>query len=169
MLRKGHDLGSRRPGWPYPSAAWAAGAERDHVLSGRFPAIVRGEEEPRDTGETVAFARMAYGQKYFATATRLWTESMKRSPKLIDDRRVQPRYNAACAAALAAAGQGKGEPPFDEAAKSRWHKQAIEWLNADLAVWSKQAETGPPEARQNVSRILQHWKTVPDLAGLREL
>jgi hypothetical protein len=78
------------------------------------------------------------------------------------------RYNAACAAALAGSGQGKDDPPLDEAAKARWRKQAIDWLRADLAAWSKILASGPPQSRQFVAQTLQHWKADPDLAGIRD-
>ena len=78
------------------------------------------------------------------------------------------RYNAACAAALAGCGQGKDDPPLDEAAKARWRKQAIDWLKADLAAWSQVLESGPPQARSVHLLTLQHWKADPDLAGLRD-
>jgi hypothetical protein len=69
---------------------------------------------------------------------------------------------------MAGCGQGKDDPPLDEPAKARWRKQAIDWLEADLAAWTKIRESGPPQARESISRTLQHWKTDPDLAGLRE-
>ena len=89
-------------------------------------------------------------------------------PKLADDMQVQNRYNAACAAALAGSGQGKDDPPLDDAAKTRWRKQAIDWLKADLAAWSKILDSGPPQARQAISQTLQHWKADTDLVGLRD-
>jgi serine/threonine-protein kinase len=168
MLRKGHELGTGRPGWPYPSAAWVAEAERMLEISKRLRAILQGRDKPRNDRERLTFAQMAHGQQLFAAASRLWTEAMESDPKLVDDREVQPRYNAACAAALAAAGQGKDEPPLDEAAKVRWRKQAIEWLKADLAAWAKIVEQGSPQEKQAVAPMLQHWKADPDLASLRE-
>jgi serine/threonine-protein kinase len=81
---------------------------------------------------------------------------------------AQHRYNAACAAALAGCGQGKDDPPLDEAGKAHWRKQALDWLKADLAVWSKVSETGPPQARQFIAQTLQHWKADSDLAGIRD-
>jgi len=53
-------------------------------------------------------------------------------------------------------------------AKAHWRKQAIEWLKADLAAWSKVLEKAPPAARQSISQTLQHWKADSDLAGLRD-
>ena len=78
------------------------------------------------------------------------------------------RYDAACAAALAGCGRGKDEPPLDEASRARWRRQALEWLEADLAAWSKALEGGPAQSRPAVSRMLEHWKGDPDLAGLRD-
>src|SRR5262249_45302699 len=76
--------------------------------------------------------------------------------------------NAACAAALAGSGQGKDDPPLDEVTKTRWRKQALDWLEADLAEWSKLLASGPPQARQLIPKTLQHWKADPDLAGIRD-
>ncbi len=47
-------------------------------------------------------------------------------------------------------------------------KQAIDWLTADLAAWTKVVESGPPQAGQLVSQTLQHWKADADLAGIRD-
>jgi hypothetical protein len=89
-------------------------------------------------------------------------------PKLAEDMKAGSRYKAACVAALAAAGKGNDKPPLDEQEKTRWRKQAIEWLGADLAFWARQANTGKPEAKALVSQKLQHWKFDTDLAGIRE-
>ena len=63
---------------------------------------------------------------------------------------TQHRYNAACAAALAAAGQGKAEPPPDDAAKARLRQQALDWLKAELATWTKLLESGPPQTARRL-------------------
>jgi hypothetical protein len=38
-LRTGHDLGSKRPDWRYPSADWVRQAERKAARAGRLPAV----------------------------------------------------------------------------------------------------------------------------------
>ena len=81
--------------------------------------------------------------------------------------KAQNRYNAACSAALAAAGKGIEQPPVPEQAKTRWRKQALDWLKADLAYWAKQAESGAPEAKDRIGQTLKHWTEDPDLAGIR--
>jgi Flp pilus assembly protein TadD len=167
-LRTGHALGSKRPGWPYPSADWVRQVEQLVTLADRLPALLRGDEKPKDNAERLALAQMRSDTKQFAAAARLWAEALESDPKLADNLQAGNRYNAACAAARAGSGQGKDEPPLDEAARTRWRKQAIDWLKADLAAWSKTLGGGLDQARQVVSLILQHWKADPDLAGLRE-
>jgi hypothetical protein len=46
--------------------------------------------------------------------------------------------------------------------------QALDWLRADLALWSKRAEGDDPRDRAAVQEQLKHWQTDADLAGLRD-
>ncbi len=69
---------------------------------------------------------------------------------------------------MAGSGQGKDNPPLDEPAKTRWRRQAVDWLKADLAAWSRVLEKGPPAVRQAILETPKHWKADADLAGLRE-
>ncbi len=55
--------------------------------------------------------------------------------------------------------------PSEEEAK-RWRKQALDWLRAELAHWTKQARSGLPEAK--VKRVLDHWKVDTDLSTIRD-
>ena len=130
--------------------------------------MLRGEDKPKDNAERLAFAQIAYDHKQFAGAARLWAEALDREPKLGDDRQTQHRYNAACAAALAAAGQGKEEPPLDDAAKARLRRQALNWLTAERTAWGQLVETGPPQIRPAVVQTLSHWREDSDLAGIRD-
>jgi hypothetical protein len=111
---------------------------------------------------------MAYDAKRHAAAARLWSEALAADPKLSDDRRAQYRYNAACAAALAAAGRAEGEPPPDAAAKAELRRKALDWLRAELAACSKVLDSADPKARGAVAPTLQHWKEDADLAGVRD-
>ena len=81
---------------------------------------------------------------------------------------AQRRYNAACAAGLAGCGPCKDEPPLDDASRARWRKQALAWLEAELAAWSQALESGPSRCRRPIIGTLRHWKADPDLVGLRE-
>ncbi len=110
-------------------------------------------------------ARFAYDQKRFAAAMRLWAEALASEPKLGDDRQAQHRYNAARAAALSAAGQGKDQPPPDDAAKVKLRRQALDLLKAELGGWTKLLESGQPE---NIVGTLIQWQMDTDLAGIRD-
>jgi tetratricopeptide (TPR) repeat protein len=167
-LRKGHELGSRRPGWRYPSDQWVRQAERFAALAERLSRVIHGEGTPRDNAERLAFAQMAFDTGRFAGAARLWSEAMEADAALGNDRRAYHRYNAACAAALAAAGGGKDEPPPDDAGRARLRRQALGWLRAELEAWSKVIETGDPQARTPATAILKHWQSDSDLAGVRD-
>ena len=54
LLRKGHELGSRSPGWRNPSAHWVADAERRLAMANQSPGVLRGEDKPRDNAERLA-------------------------------------------------------------------------------------------------------------------
>jgi hypothetical protein len=129
---------------------------------------MRGEDKPKDAAEGIDFASMAYKTKRFGPSARLYAEAFQADHNLAEDMEAENRYNAACAAAPAGAAKGDDQPPLDEKEKARWRKQALDWLGADLAFWSKQAETGKPEAKTLVGRKLQHWKADSDLAGIRD-
>jgi tetratricopeptide (TPR) repeat protein len=167
-FRRGHELGSKRPNWRAPSAQWVREAERMVDLEQKLPAIVTGKTRPADAAESLAVAQMFYNKKLHGASAQFWQDAFQTQPALADDMKVQNRYNAACAAALAGCGQGKDDPPLDAAAKARWRTQALDWLKADLAAWAPVLKGGTPQARQPVAATLQHWKVDPDLAGLRD-
>ncbi len=167
-LRRGHELGSKRPGWAYPSANWVRRAERRVVLEGRLPAVLRGFEKPKDAAETLEVADLAYEAKQFDRSAQLYVAAFQAEPKLAEDMGASSRYDAACAAARAGAGTSDNKPPLVEPEKARWRKQAIDWLKADLAHWTRQVEAGKPEAKRLVRQKLRQWKDDTDLAGIRD-
>jgi serine/threonine-protein kinase len=166
-FRMCHELGSKNPTWRYPSAQWVRDAERILDLDHKLPIVLAGKLQPADAAESIGFAQLCYDKKLHGSSARLWSEAFQAQPKLADDMRAQRRYNAACAAALAGCGQGTDNPPLDEPTKARWRKQAVEWLKADLAFWTRQVEAGPTQVRQFVAQTLQHWRVDTDLAGIR--
>ncbi len=157
-----------RPGWRYPSAQWVADAERLAALAARLPALLKGEDRPKDVADRLALAQMCYDTKRHAAAARFWAEALAADPKLGDDRQAGHRYNAACAAALAGAGQGTDDPKPDDAARARLRGQALDWLKAERAAWAKVLDSSDPQARSLVQQTLQHWQADTDLAGVRD-
>ena len=59
-FRRGHELGSRQPGWRYPSAQWVREAERLAALDARLPAVLKGDDHPADAAEGLTFAQICY-------------------------------------------------------------------------------------------------------------
>jgi serine/threonine-protein kinase len=167
-LRKGRELARTNPKLAQDIDRELAATEWQESLARRLPAVLAGKAKPHDAAETLGFAQLCYEKKLHGVSARFWTEAFKAQPKLAEDMQAQHRYNSACTAALAGSGQGKDDPPLDEAAKARWRKQAIDWLKADLAARSKVLKSDSPQARQSISQTLQHWKADLDLAGLRE-
>ena len=165
--RRGHELGSKRPNWSYPSAEWVRRAEHMVVLERRLPAVIRGQDRPRDAVEGLTLADMAYKTMRHGLSARLYAEALEADPKLGEDRRAQHRYNAACAAALAGCGQGQDDPPPDEPARAGLRRQALDWLGTELVAWGRVLDAGDPKARAAVALTLQHWKEDSDLAGIR--
>jgi eukaryotic-like serine/threonine-protein kinase len=137
------------------------------ALDTRLAGLLNGEA-PKDNAERLALAQRAYDTQRYATATRLWAGALESDPKLADNPQAGTRYNAACAAALAGCGKGKDNPPLDAAAKVKLRCQALDWLKAEHAAWSKILESGPPQARPVVAANLKHWNEDSDLAGIRD-
>ncbi len=144
-------------------ASDSAKAARD----ARLTAVVKGRP-PKDDAERIQLADRAYQKARHAWSARFYAEALANEPKLADDRQAQHRYNAACAAAKAASGKGKNEPPPDAAAKTKLRQQALRWPQSELAAWAKILETGPAEMKAKIAPTLKRWKTVADLAGIRD-
>jgi tetratricopeptide (TPR) repeat protein len=128
--------------------------ERQAYRVARLPEVLAGKRKPGDTGEMTGFAQRCYERELHAFAGRLWSEAFQSQPKRVEDMQAQHHYNAASAAALAGSGQAQDDPPLDEPTKARWRKQAIDWLKADLAAWSKLLMKDPAANRETISKTL---------------
>ena len=128
----------------------------------------RAKLRPTNPVEQLAFAQVAYDKKRFAEAANLWAEALKTDTRLGDDLMASRRYRAACAAALTVAGQGEDAAGLDDNERTRLRKQTLDWLRSDLALRSKQIESGQPASRAEAKKELAHWQQDPDLAGIRD-
>src|SRR5262249_32468797 len=61
-LRRGHELGSKQKGWPYPSAEWVRQCERFVELDGRFADILKGDSKDLSPADRIDFATLC--QRY---------------------------------------------------------------------------------------------------------
>jgi serine/threonine-protein kinase len=139
------------------------------ALEARLARVLQGKEQPADAGEQLALARLcARYKQLYGTAARLCANAFSARPGLADDLKANYRYNAASCAALAAAGQGQDGGQLTAPERARLRQQALAWLRADLALWTRVLDTGKPPARAAVQRQLQHWQRDPTLAGIRD-
>src|SRR5262249_20859143 len=108
-LKRGHELGSRNPCWPYPSAQWIQNCERLVELDKGLPPILSGQRQPANASECLASAQLCKlaCKERFAAASRFYCEAFAAQRTLAEDLGARHRYNAACAAALAGCGRGK--------------------------------------------------------------
>jgi serine/threonine-protein kinase len=168
-LRRGHELGSRKPRWLHPSARWLREAEDLARLDDCLSAVLAGRVVPGGALERLALApRCRVFRKRYAAAARFYGEAFAEQPALGEDLQTDHRYNAARAAALAGTGRGRDAGELDEVRRAGLRRQALTWLRADLAAWAKQAEGASPRARRGVRQALLYWQKDPDLAELRD-
>jgi tetratricopeptide (TPR) repeat protein len=164
------------------------------ALDTRMSAVLRGEP-PGDNGERLQLAYRGYEKGLYAVSARLYTEALEANPKFGDDRQRQHRYNAACAAALAAGpkntpnlpstikgdektqrpsslvvqdGGAGAEKPLTDADRAKFREQARTWLEAELAVWTNLLASANGQKRQAIVGTLKHWQQDTDLASVRD-
>jgi serine/threonine-protein kinase len=167
-LTRGHELGSKRRGWPYPSAQWVKQAERLAALERRLPEILQGKDQPADNAERLELAQMCgVHKKLYAASVRFFEGAFAADVKLAGDPGNGHRYNAARAAALAASGKGDGDKLGDQE-RTRLRQQAVEWLRADLIQWYQQADSDDPKVREGVRQKMKYWQSDADLTCLRD-
>ncbi len=166
-FRRGHQLGSKRKGWPYPSAEWIRQAERMAALEARLPAILTGKLQPRDTAERLGLIQVCQAKKLHHAASRLYAAAFAADPELAADVNAGHRYNAACSAALAAAGQGEDAKKLSRAERQVLRRQALTWLRGELTRWAKRLAAGEV-GRSRLARLLAHWQQDTDLTAIRD-
>jgi superkiller protein 3 len=168
-LQRGHQLGSLRAGWRYPSAQWVKDCQRLLDLDARLPALLQGEDQPKDAAEQLALADLCqrYKKRYTA-AVRFYADAFAAKPKLTPALQAFFYYNAGCAAALAAAGQGTDADILDAKEKTRLRQQALTWLRDNLKEYARHLADADAKTRQGVQQTLQHWQKNPDLTSVRD-
>jgi hypothetical protein len=141
---------------------------RSAVSAAKLPDVLAGRAAPADNNERLAFLEVCRLQRRHAAVARLYADAFNADAKLADDLKAAHRYDAACFAALADAGQGTDADKLNDKERGQLRKQALEWLRADLTLWSKRLEEGQAADRQAIRKMLRHWQDDADLAGVRD-
>ncbi len=150
------------------SAELVREAERMIALDARLPALLRKEGRPGTVSERVRLARLCQIKNLFATSAQLWDELFTAEPRLAGELNAGHRYAAACAAARAASGEGKENPPPDLATRQRFRRKAREWLESDLAAITDSMAKGSPRERSIGASRLGRWLVATQLAAVRD-
>jgi len=129
---------------------------------------LRGTEKPANAAEQIELAKLSLLKKANAAAAQFFRDAFNADPKLAEDVTKGTRYDAACAAALAGCGRGLDADKLDDRERSRWRRQALDWLGQDLMWWGKEVGKGNAQTNASVRECMRHWQTDDDLAGLRE-
>jgi tetratricopeptide (TPR) repeat protein len=154
-----HALGSKQPGWKYPTAQWIKDCERLVQLDEQWPALKKGEIKPKDAAEKAEFANLCYYKKLYKDAVDLYVEILTAEPMLA----AKYRYEAATTAALG----GTDVNSSNQEEKAKLRQKALSWLQAELALLTSQIKTDP-KAAAKVQKTLAWWQQDTDLASVRD-
>jgi tetratricopeptide (TPR) repeat protein len=142
----------------------------EHLLAlrPRLAGLIAGRDQPANNHERLAFAElcMQRRQRRYALAARLYREAFRDEPRLADDSRSGHRYHAAAAAA--AAGCGQDAAPLDEKEMANLRHQALEWLQAELDLFTRSIQNTRPEVLAAAGRTLRMWQRNAHFAGVRD-
>jgi serine/threonine protein kinase/tetratricopeptide (TPR) repeat protein len=155
--------------------------------------LVEGKAPPGSSAELLQLAQFCRRFHRPYTAARLYTAAFTAQPGLTEDLAKEHRYHAACAAVLAAAGQGLDAKPLPDKDRTELRRQALDWLRADLEQLTKTvADQLAPSATQKQPPVspleklagqshkpaaaglllvcdrLQRWQQDPELASVCE-
>jgi serine/threonine-protein kinase len=151
-----------------PAAKRVKQCERLVQLDARLPDILGGKQKPASAGEGANFARVCALKRLDGAAARLYAAAFVAVPDLAQDQRRGHRYRAARCAARVGCGKGADAAWYDAEARARWRRQALDWLQADLALWAKQIEKGSARLQTKVRQELVSWQRDPVLAVVRD-
>ena len=133
-------------------------------MEAKLSEFLSGQFQPRDNQERIALAEVCATKKLHRAAAGLFAADTK----LATDLEVEHRFYAICNAVMAAAGKGEDAAKLDDEERARLRHQGLDWLRADLALWTKLFESGPLGSRRTVAKKMTLWKQKPDLASVRD-
>jgi serine/threonine protein kinase/Flp pilus assembly protein TadD len=166
-LRRGHEIGSKRPRWSGTTALWVRQCERLVELDGKLPAFLEGKTKPSGPAEGIELAEICSLKRLTHAATRFYEGAFAADRKLADNLGTDLRYNAARAAAQAGCGQGKDADKLEGKDRAGLRRQALEWLRADLEAWGRLLDKDPQKAPPVIVQQMRRWLTDTDFASVR--
>jgi serine/threonine protein kinase/Flp pilus assembly protein TadD len=152
-------------------------------LHQRLPAFLSGKEKPASAEQRLLLAKVCLNTHHYGAAVRFFQEAFAAQPASANDLGKGYRFDAARAAACAGCGLGKDHLSADSGTpdrtrgtdpkaaqaeqQARWRQQALEWLQADLKLWSQRYNKEGAGAAPAVIQALQRWRHHLQFAGVR--
>src|SRR5262249_8088990 len=102
------------------------------------------------------------------TAARFYARAFAAGARSVSKPPRPDRFDAACSAALAAAGRTADADGLDDARRAALRQQALGWLKADLKELELKSASDRAKARPAVQAVLRRWQRVADLASVRD-
>ena len=168
ILEKRRSAGRVFSGEMRSPGEWVEDAKRRADRDRRLTAVLGGEAKPSGEQERLDLARHAHEKQVYRAAVRLYAEAFAARREPERDLDSVHRYNAACAAALAASGVGGDALVFESPERARLRRQALDWLRADLALLTRELDAGGGKVFPLVRQKMVHWLQDGDLIGLRD-
>jgi tetratricopeptide (TPR) repeat protein len=166
-VRRAEELAAKIPDWSSPTAQMRRQCERYVELESKLASFIEGKITPASPDEQNELGEVCRVKGLYRAAAGFYKQAFDARPTLVDDPRTDRRYNSACVAALAAAGQGKDADRLDDRQRARLRGLALEWLRADLAAWRRLLEREPDKIGPLIVQQMRHWLADTDFAGVR--
>jgi WD40 repeat protein/tetratricopeptide (TPR) repeat protein len=175
VLRRGHELRAKPGDWPYRAPRRSVQlCETFRELDRKLPALLDGQQplgkDPR-WKDLAELCRLP-GKARYRDAVRIYAEGLAAHPELKE--LSNWRYDAACAAVLAAAGQGVDADKLSDRERASLRQRALNWLRADVKVYQdryqRMMDLPPAERgkeRPTILNPLQVWLGDSSLADVR--
>ncbi len=137
-------------------------------LGRRLDDVLGGKGQAGSAQEGLELAEVCRLRRLHTAAARFAAAAFTAGPALAADLGAGHRYNAACSAALAAAGVGEDAGKLSQGDRQALRRQALTWLRAELRARQKQRKSWWPGEADKARAALRDWQKDADLAGLRD-
>jgi serine/threonine-protein kinase len=132
-IQHGHDLGTRRGNWPYPSPQWLGDVDRLIKVESQLDDLVTGKRPATGTNQRMLAVHALALLGRHDDSVRMLDAALAADPKL-GKRPGVLNWRVAIAMALRAA-QAEGAAP-DAARRTELYRKALRWLGEEVA-WAR--------------------------------
>jgi serine/threonine-protein kinase len=168
-LRRGHEVGSSRPDWTYPSAHWLRDAERLLNIEQRLNEILTGRIQPANNDERLLFARLCHIKREYEAAAQFYEKALADLPKSANTEERASLYCAAAFnAAVAGCSQGGDSAKLDDHQRANRRRQALDWIRSSLALRAELLDAGDRKAQGALEQLSDDWRACVLLRSVRE-